>query len=70
MTKTMRIVKERRKWTINKEISLNNPQRGEEQTHGGAYPTGGNYITKGGEETSSPPQKTSTARPPLYSAVG
>jgi hypothetical protein len=48
MTRTMRSVKERRKRTTNKEISLNCPQRGKEQRHGGAYPAGRSYIAKGG----------------------
>jgi hypothetical protein len=42
MTRAAINVKERRKRSTNKEISLSNPQRGEEQRHGGAYPTGGN----------------------------
>jgi hypothetical protein len=48
MTRTARSIKERRKRTTNKEISLNSPQRGKEQKHGGAYPTGGSYSAKGG----------------------
>jgi hypothetical protein len=55
MTRTAIGVKERKKWTANTEISLNNPQREEEQRYGGAYPAGESYISKGGEETSSPP---------------
>jgi hypothetical protein len=61
MTRMTRSIKEQRKWITNKEISLNNPQRGKEQRHGGAYPTGGNYITKEGRRLAllprRPPQK-------------
>jgi hypothetical protein len=48
MTRTTRSVKERRKWTTNKEISLNNPQRGEEQGTAGHTPPAGTTSQKGG----------------------
>jgi hypothetical protein len=52
-----RSVKEQRKWTTNKEIPLNNPQRGEEQRHGGAYPAGENYIAKEGRRLALLPRR-------------
>jgi hypothetical protein len=51
MTRTTRSVKERRKRTTNKEISLNSPQRGKEQRHGGSY------IAKGGRRLALIPRR-------------
>jgi hypothetical protein len=53
----------------NKQFSLKHPQQGDEQRHGGAYPAGEDY-SKRGEETSSPPQKTTAPGPPLHCAAG
>jgi hypothetical protein len=57
MTRMTRSVKERRKWTTNKEIPFNNPQRGEEQRRGGAYPVGENYIAKEGRRLALLPRR-------------
>jgi hypothetical protein len=43
-----RSIKEQWKRITNKTSSLNNPQRGKEQRHGGTYPAGESYIAKGG----------------------
>jgi hypothetical protein len=68
MTRTTKSIKERRKRTTNKEISFNSPQRGKEQKHGGAYPTGGSYIAKGGRRLAllprRPPQQGRPFTPP------
>jgi hypothetical protein len=70
MTRMTRSIKERRKRTTNKEISLNNPQRGEGTKARRGIPRRRELHHKRGEETSSPPQKSSAARLPLYFAVG
>jgi hypothetical protein len=57
MTRTTRSVKERRKRTTNKVISLNSPLRGKEQRHGGAYTAGGSYIAKGGRRLALLPRR-------------
>jgi hypothetical protein len=57
MTRTAIGVKERKKWTANTEISLNNPQREEEQRYGGAYPAGESYISKGGRRLALLPRR-------------
>jgi hypothetical protein len=68
MTRTTMSSEKRKSKRINKEDFIDILRWGEKQRHGGAYPAGINY--KRGEETSSPPQKATAARPPLYSATG
>jgi hypothetical protein len=70
MTRTTRSVKERKKWTTNKEGFINNPLWGEEQRHGGAYLTGASYIPKEGRRLAPLPRRLPRQGRPLYSAAG
>jgi hypothetical protein len=56
-TRTTRSIKERKKRTTNGKDFINNPLWGEEQRHGGAYPTGANYIPKEGRRLAPLPRR-------------
>jgi hypothetical protein len=71
MTRTAMSSRERRKRTINKKSFINNPQRGEEPRHGGAYPAGVSYIAKEGRRLAPLPSRVpQKGRPLLHRGLG
>jgi hypothetical protein len=57
MTRTTTSSEKRKNKTINKEDFIDSPRWGEKQRHGGAYPTGVNYIAKEGRRLDPLPRR-------------
>jgi hypothetical protein len=57
MTKTTTNSKKRKNRTINNKDFINSPRWEEKQRHGGAYPTGMNYIAKEGRRLAPLPRR-------------
>jgi hypothetical protein len=69
-TRTIRSIKERKKWTTNGKDFINNSPCGGRNRGTAGHTPPAQLHPKRGEETSSPPQKATAARPPHYSVAG